>query len=918
MLSKLRKSVVLAHQMQMAEPLGAGYRMVGCGVSLSGAPKFLPRLFMFRFSIRSIVCHAAVAAVLSFTGLVQAQRLPKTVVPEHYSLYLVPDLKAATFTGEETIDVTLAEPAKTITLNAIEIAFKSVTATVGGGAPMTAVVSLDAEKQQATFTFPAELPAGKVKLAIAYTGILNNELRGFYLSKTAKRNYAVTQFESTDARRAFPSFDEPAFKATYDISLTVDAGDTVISNTNMVADKSAGAGLHTVTFARTPKMSTYLVAFLVGDFKCVSGESDGTPIRACATPGQEEKGRFAVSAAEYILHWYNNYFGIKYPMPKLDMIGIPDFEAGAMENFGAITYRETDLLIDEKTASLGQKKEVASVVAHEMAHQWFGDMVTMQWWDNIWLNEGFATWMETKPIADWHPEWHYSQDDAAGLDGTLNLDSAPTTHAIRAKADTPSEINEMFDGISYGKGGAVLAMVENYLGKETFRQGVHNYLEAHLYANATAEDFWNAQTATSKKPVDKIMDSFVAQPGVPLITFTGDGKGKVEAAESRFYLNPQAAPAGAKAQSWTIPVCFKAGAKDCELLSGSSGELKVPAGPFLFADAGGKGYYRVEYPKPVYDSIVAHAESSLTPEERISLIGDEWAMMRSGHGTVGDYLDLVGALHNDPTETVLASALGKIGAIEARIATDAEREELNAWLRKEFSPAYKALGPFTKDEPQDKHQMRALLFGLLGGAKDPVILAESKAIAEKYLADPASVDPELAQSALGIAANNGDAALYDRFLALSASTKDPSIQTQTLFLTATFKDPALAKRTLDSVADGKVRNQDSWILLAILLQNRDTRDLAWRYIQDNWTKVSAQFTTSSGNRVVGATSGFCSAEKRDEVTSFFTTHKVVAAERTLKQVGDSINGCIQLHEAQEPNLRKWLAEKGVAGVSSGQ
>jgi aminopeptidase N/puromycin-sensitive aminopeptidase len=873
---------------------------------------------MFDRSLSAGLRLAAVAAVLSLTGLAQAQRLPKTALPQHYSLYLVPDLKTATFTGDETIDVTLTEASKTITLNALEITFKTVTATVGGGAPVTGTVSLDPDKQQATFTFPSELPAGKVKLAIAYTGILNDKLRGFYLSKTAKRNYAVTQFESTDARRAFPCFDEPAFKATYDISLTVDAGDTVISNTNMIADKPAGAGLHTVTFATTPKMSTYLVAFLVGDFKCVSGESDGTPIRACATPGQEEKGRFAVSAAEYILHWYNNYFGIKYPMPKLDMIGIPDFEAGAMENFGAITYRETDFLIDEKTASLGQKKEVASVVAHEMAHQWFGDMVTMQWWDNIWLNEGFATWMETKPIAEWHPEWHYALDDAAGLDGTLNLDSAPTTHAIRAKADTPSEINEMFDGISYGKGGAVLAMVENYLGKETFRQGVHNYLEAHLYANATAEDFWNAQTANSHKPVDKIMDSFVAQPGVPLITFTGDGKGKVEAAESRFYLNPGVGTPSATAQTWTIPVCFKAETKDCELLSGASGTLKVPASPFLFADAGGKGYYRAEYPKPVYDSIVAHAESSLTPEERISLLGDEWAMMRSGHGTVGDYLDLVGAVKNDPSESVLGSALGKLGTIETRIATDSERTELEAWVRKEFSPAYKALGPFTKNEPQDKHQMRALLFGVLGAAKDPVILAESRAIAEKYLADPASVDPEIAGDALAIAANNGDAALYDKFLALSASTNDPEIKTRMLFLTATFKDPALAKRTLDSVADGKVKNQDSWILLAILLQNRDTRELAWKYIQDNWAKVSAQFTTSSGNRVVGATSGFCSAEKRDEVTSFFTTHKVDAAERTLKQVGDSINGCIQLHEAQEPNLKRWLAAKVVAGATSGQ
>jgi aminopeptidase N/puromycin-sensitive aminopeptidase len=870
-----------------------------------------------------------ILSALVFTGLsfaAHAQRLPKTVLPEHYTLALTPDLKAATFAGDETIDVTLLAPSKTITLNVAEIAFKSVTATPAQGAAETATVSLDPDKEQATFTFPSELPAGKVKLAIAYTGILNNELRGFYLSKSDKRNYAVTQFESTDARRAFPSFDEPAFKATFDISLTVDAGDTVISNTNVIADKPAGAGLHTMTFATTPKMSTYLVAFLVGDFKCVSGESDGTPIRACATPGQEQKGKFAVEAAEYILHYYNNYFGIKYPMPKLDMIAIPDFEAGAMENFGAITYRETDFLIDEKTASLNQKKNVAVVVAHEMAHQWFGDMVTMQWWDNIWLNEGFATWMETKSVASWHPEWHYTQDEATVLDGTLNLDSQPTTHAIRATADTPSEINEMFDGISYGKGGAVLAMVENYLGEETFRQGVHHYLAEHLYGNATAEDFWGAQTATSHKPVDKIMESFVAQPGVPLITLTSDGKSTVRAAQSRFYLTPGVTPTAAASeavapQSWVIPICFKGVAQDsCELLGQSSPAqaLKAPVAPFLFADGGGKGYYRTLYPKPVYEAIITHAETSLTPEERISLLGNEWAMIRSGHGAVGEYLDLVAALHADPNAIVLEEALGKMATINDRVATEAERKQLNGWVRSEFSPAYLALGAGSAKEPQDKKQMRALLFGVLGSAGDPNVLAEAKLLAKEYVKDPSSVDPSLAQVALGVAASHGDAALYDDLLALSEKTNDPGIKTSALFLTASFKDPALVKRTLDSVAEGKVRNQDSWILLASLLSHGDTREQAWSYIQQNWTKISAQFTTSSGTRVVAAAGSFCSVEKRDEVLSFFASHKVIASERTLKQSADSISACVQLHQAQEPNLKQWLAAKGASTGAAGK
>ena len=371
---------------------------------------------------------------------VQAQRLATDVHPEHYGLTITPDLKAATFSGEETIDVVLDAASKSITLNAAELQFIAVQEThsedirvvtkSGAGSQnefagtipgwqvrQDAFVMLHAAEEQVTFLFPRELPRGKVTLAIRYTGVLNDKLRGFYLSKTKARNYAVTQFEPTDARRAFPSFDEPALKATYDIALVVDRGDTAISNSNMISDKAGPvAGKHTLRFATTPKMSSYLVAFLVGDFKCTEGKSDGVPIRVCSTPDKVELTRFALESAKYALHYYDTYFGIMYPMPKLDMVALPDFEASAMENFGCITYRETDLLVSAKTGDIPEKKRVATVVAHEMAHQWFGDMVTMQWWDNLWLNEGFASWMETKPPAAWHPEWNFDQDDGAGAE----------------------------------------------------------------------------------------------------------------------------------------------------------------------------------------------------------------------------------------------------------------------------------------------------------------------------------------------------------------------------------------------------------------------------------------------------------------------------------------------------------------------
>jgi len=857
---------------------------------------------------RTILCAAAV--VLSLVpASAFAQRLPDTVRPDHYTLTLTPNLTAATFTGVESIDVTLAEPTDHITLNAVQIAFQSVTVSAEGK-QQTATISEEKNKEQATFTFPNKLAAGKATLSIAYTGILNNELRGFYLSKTARRNYAVTQFESTDARRAFPSFDEPAFKATYDVTLIVDKGDTAISNSPIESDTPGPtAGKHTLKFFTTPRMSTYLVAFLVGDFQCTSGKSDGVQIRGCATPDKVALTPYSVEVAKYVLHYYNTYFGIPYPLKKLDLIALPDFEAGAMENFGAITYRETDMLLDPKNASVDAKREVALVIAHEMAHQWFGDLVTMKWWDNIWLNEGFATWMENKPVAAMHPEWNIDQMVASGEDQTLGLDAAPTTRAIRAKAETRDEIEEMFDGISYGKASDVLLTVENYLGPETFRKGVHAYLSAHLYSNATAEDFWNAQTATSHKPVDKIMESFVAQPGEPILTFGELAGGKVSVIQKRFFLSPSIEPD--PSQKWTIPVCFKSGTdtQRCEVLKPVDSTLKTPTSGLFFANAGGKGYYRTAYPPSVYATLVANIETGLAPTERISLIGDEWAQVRSNKAPVGSYLDLATALKSDPNAEVLSNAIGGVDAIYDRVAgTPEEKAALAAWIRSTFAPEYAKLGTPSPGDSPNTIDLRAHLFELLGYyGKDRAVLAQARQITEMYLADPASVDPTLGQTALAVAARNGDAALFDQLQKIAETSTNPEIQEGSLRLLPEFEDPALVQRSLDYAASDKVRNQDALIQFAIALQIDATRDIAWKYVKSHWSTVKTLLTPEMGSALVGSTGAFCSVEARDDVTAFFATHKVPAAERTLKHAIEHINGCIELRSLQQPNLDKWLA-----------
>jgi aminopeptidase N/puromycin-sensitive aminopeptidase len=473
----------------------------------------------------------------------------------------------------------------------------------------------------------------------------------------------------------------------------------------------------------------------------------------------------------------------------------------------------------------------------------------------------------------------------------------------------------MFDGIAYGKAGAVIGMVEHWIGPDVFRQGVHNYLAAHLYANATAEDFWNAQTATSHQPVDKVMSSFVEKPGVPLLTFADKQPAGEPVSQKRFFLDPPTggdkrdeAQATNTSPGWVVPVCLKtSGAAKCELVSSNTAAVQLPAGaPFFYANADDKGYFRTAYSPAQLKAISAAAETQLSVPERIGFLGDRWALTRAGQGSVGDFLDLALALKQDPNSAILDSTLGTINQIRSRIANDSadDRAKLDAVVRAQYGPVYNALGP--KPATFEAQQIHTELYGALGEAGDQAILAQAKQITDDLLSGK-KVDSDLVDVSVALAATTGDTDFYNRILTVGQRSTDPGFQIEALQILTRFRDPALVVRTLEYATSGQVRNQDSWILIAIELNQRETRGVAWPWVQAHWDKVSAQLTTASGAQLVSATGSFCSVEDRNQVASFFAAHKVEAAERSLAKALDAIDACVRLKQTQEPKLHAWLA-----------
>jgi puromycin-sensitive aminopeptidase len=848
-------------------------------------------------------------------------RLSTDVRPTHYDLHLEPDLDAGAFRGEVRITLRLERPRAEIVLHAAELAIERATARAAGQ-DVPARVRLVRADEAVALRFPRPLPAGEATLALRFSGRLNQHLRGLYAASADGRRYAFSQCEAADARRILPCFDEPAFKARFRVALTVRAGDTALSNAPLEREESAPGG-RTMRFAETPPLSTYLLALAVGPLEASPTRLLGTvPIRVWHVPGKGHLTEFALEAAAEALRRLQDYFDIPYPYGKLDLVAVPDFEAGAMENAGAVFFRETLLLLDPVTASLTERKRAAEVIAHELAHMWYGDLVTMAWWDDLWLNEAFATWMAYRVVDDWRPEWrmwHGFEHDRAGA---LGMDALASTHPIYAPVRSVAEATENFDVITYEKGAAVVRMIEHYLGPDIFRDGVRRYMRRHREGNTVAADLWSALEEASAKPVARVAQAWIAQPGFPLVTFapaSGAGGTRLAVRQERFFADPRV-PAARRRARWPLPLVVKVregGRRARFLVEKARDTITIPApaasGWYLGnADAG--GFYRVAYDPVDRAALLADLQTGLTPVERLALVGDQWALVRSARAPIDALLDVVDALGAETDYDVLDGLAGPLDRIDEQVVEPGSEAQsgFRAWIARRFGPQLERLGWMAAPGEDDPTRLRrAALVRLVGGiAEAPAVLSEARRRLDAYLADRSALDPNLADPVVSLAARTGDEALYERYRAAVTAAATPQERRRFLLSLGSFRTPATRARALAAVLTPDVPTQDVAFLLMRLLANPAARAEAWKLMTRKWTALRRRIPPLMISRLIEVTPALREPRYAREVVRFFRAHPVPEATRAVRQALEVFRLNAELRRRTAPGLARWLALRG--------
>src|SRR5438094_890987 len=884
----------------------------GCLVREMRAP------LLFFASLFFIMLRSTIHAEKPFEFARTPGKLPKEVVPTEYSTRIVPDIDKLVFTGTETVKLSVRSPVHQLVLNALELAITR--ASVDGKALPQSAIKIDEKAELVTLELPSELSVGDHTLALTFSGKINQQGQGLFYMRYQEQGTGVkkialgTQFEATDARRLFPCWDEPSFRARFQLTAVVPENWLAVSNMPIESEKKV-SDRKEIRFAATPSMSSYLNVFVAGELDLIESRSGPTQIRVITTKGKAELGRYALEATAQILKYYNDYFGAPYPLPKLDQIALPGGFGGAMENWGGITYYESALLFDPKNSSAETKQDIYEVLAHEVAHQWFGDLVTMAWWNNLWLNEGFASWMGTKCTAHFNPQWEVWLRRNLPRDPTRRVgitkeqamegDARSTTHPIQQPIATEAEANSAFDDITYKKGQSFLRMLESFLGDDVFRDGIRRYIAAHEYSNSTTADLWNALSEASKKPVGEIAAAWTEQPGFPVVKVKREGEGKIRLTQERFTVNFKNAPA----LEWKIPLTYSLVGKAPAtlLMTNKIDKLQnISASRALKLNVNGAGNYRVEYDEPSWN-LLLQALPNLGVEDRVNLLSDAWALVQAERAPVLVYFGLVEKL---PASTELAECeqiINVLDFINRLLVGSPEREKFQRYSRSLLRPTFATLGWEPKpDEPPTVGNLRASLINALGDLNDPEITAGCRERFEKYLANPASLPPDLRPSVLAVVCHYADEKTWSKLHELGL--KQTSIEEKQNYYNALAEaiDPKLVKKTLPIALTDELPTSRAVFLVPAVARDSGHPDIAWEFAKANMKTLLAKIDAAGANRYLPGLFTFFSDDLRaNELKSYAKNNLSAASAREVAKVVDEVQFRAEFRRRIGPQVNSW-------------
>ncbi len=850
-------------------------------------------------------------------------RLPSHIKPEHYLLTIKPDLEAFTFAGEEIITLSLSKPVKEITLHSKELDIE-VAEIIGKQVTFAQKISYDEKAETATFHFSKPLPKGKIKLQLVFRGILNDKLRGFYRSKYShegkEKHMATTQFEATDARRAFPCFDEPAQKAVFEVNLVVPEDLTAISNTLPTEIHEHDAGYKIMHFAPSPKMSTYLLAFIIGDFEYVERKTkSGVQVRIYTVPGKKHQAGFALDCAVRTLEFYNKYFDIPYPLNTLDMIAIPDFASGAMENWGAVTYRESMLLVDEKNSSTQAKQWIALVIAHELAHQWFGNLVTMEWWTHLWLNEGFASYIEYVAVDALFPGWKiWQQFVTADLGSALSLDALENTHPIEVDVHHPNEISEIFDAVSYSKGASIIRMLAEYLGEKDFRDGLRYYLKKHSYKNASTVHLWQALEKISKKSVRKMMSVWTAKAGYPLLQVSQKER-ELTVQQSRFFSSPLSKNKSKDGTLWSIPISIQNGQKKSKyfltkrnervILSPSTSSGQAPSS-WHKINAGETSLVCIAYDSMMQKSLEEPIKKKMIPaEDRLGIIRDLGALSEAGILPATQALETLPSFKNEEEYVVWVEIISALGDIYALLEKEDDKKKFEKMTQELLSPIGRKIGWNAKKKEEHSHALlRSLILSALGKYGHQQTILEAKKRFVILQKDKTKISPDIRPLILGITARYGDKKEYAMLQKMYQQEPLHEAKNRIGMALGMFQQKELIEKTLAFALSDDVRAQDTPSIIASVFANQKGRDSAWGFMKKEWKMLLSRYGEGGHilTRFIQSMAIFNDTKHADDIEKFFKKNPAPAGERAILQVLEKIRSNAAWKTRDAKKVSEWL------------